>query len=254
VEALTAGRPGHFDSVTLQLREWVLSGEFPGGIKLREAQLAERLGVSRTPVRLALGILAREGLLDHEPHRGFSVREITPDQIYAAFDVRGALEALAARLVAARGLSQQQTLELNDCLATGEALLQRGSFDDADPSGWSSMNERLHSSIVRAANSRPLVDAIAFNARLPLVSPGAIAFCQGQLELSFALMQQAQREHLDIVDSLQKRQIDRAHALMTEHTYKSRENLKQLLASARTMRGLHIAMQRLRRVAVDSSA
>jgi GntR family transcriptional regulator, vanillate catabolism transcriptional regulator len=108
------------------------------------------------------------------------------------------------------------------------------------------MNERLHANIVHAARSQPLTDAVAFNARVPLVSPGAIAFCQGQLDLAFTLMQQAQWEHLDIVDSLRKRQIDRAHALMIEHTYKSRENLKKLLTSARTMRELQGAMRRLR--------
>ena len=252
-------RPIHFDGVTLRLRELILSGEFPAASKLRETHLATLLGVSRTPVRLALGILAREGLLDHEPRRGFSVREVTFEQIFAAFDVRGALEALAAKALAVRGLDRGETSELEDCLADGAALLRQASFDGPGSAAWTSMNGRLHAGLVRMAGSRPVADAIAFNGRLPLVSPGAIAFCQGQIDLAFTLMEHAQRQHVEIVESIQRRQVDRAQTLVVEHAYQSREYLKQLLAGAQTTRELQRAMQRLRatsaetRVAADAA-
>ena len=249
---MSADRPVHFDGVTLRLREMILSGEIPPSTKLREIPLADRLGVSRTPVRLALGILAREGLLDHEPRRGFSVRDVTFDEIFAAFDVRGSLKALAAKTAAVRGLSRDETDELDACLAEGESLLGRTSVEV--PACWTAMNGRLHAAVVRMAASRPLSDALAFNARLPLVSPGAIAFCQGQSDLALTLMRHAQSQHVEIVRGLQRREVDRVQALMVEHAYQSREFLGRILAGAQTTHELQRVMRRLQASATETTA
>ena len=70
--------------VTDTLRDWVLHGKFSPGARLEEIPLAEKLGVSRTPVRAALATLGNEGLLEHPPKRGYTVRAYDIGEIVAA--------------------------------------------------------------------------------------------------------------------------------------------------------------------------
>ncbi len=88
--------------VSDELRRLVVTGELPPGSRIVEDRLAERLGVSRNPVREALQALAAEGFVEILPRRGAVVAQITPEQAEDLFDVRTALEPLAARLAARR--------------------------------------------------------------------------------------------------------------------------------------------------------
>src|SRR5579871_6967635 len=86
----------------LNLREMLLRGDFQPGERISELPLVARLGVSRTPIRLALDRLAHEGLLEVCPSGGFVVREFTVEDIWDAIEMRGVLEGTAARLAAER--------------------------------------------------------------------------------------------------------------------------------------------------------
>src|SRR6516164_5354029 len=86
----------------LRLREMLFRGEFQRGERLSELPLSARLGVSRTPIRLALERLAHEGLLEASRSGGFVVREFTVDAVWDAIEIRGVLEGTAARLAAER--------------------------------------------------------------------------------------------------------------------------------------------------------
>ncbi len=85
-------------------------------------------GVSRTPVRAALQMLAGEGLLDHAPNRGFAVRSFSLDEIGDAFEVRALNEGLACRLAAERGLTLAQDDTIREVLGRGDRLLS-GTVD-----------------------------------------------------------------------------------------------------------------------------
>ena len=103
-----ADRPseaGASQSVLAQqrLRELILSGELPAGTRILEVPLAERLGVSRTPVRTALVRLEQEGLLEGLPNGGYRVRHFSDHDVRDAIELRGTVEGLAARLAAERG-------------------------------------------------------------------------------------------------------------------------------------------------------
>jgi len=217
----------------LCLRQLILEGGFAPGERVAEIPLAESLGLSRTPVRAALALLEREGLLVSVPRRGYSVREVTVEQIADAFDVRGALEALACRLALERGLAPSALGMLEACLREAEGLLAKGRFDEAAARAWSAMNARFHAAILEASRSQPLAEALACNARLPMVAAGAIAFHAGNLDAAFGLMTQAHAEHVDVVDALRRGQASRAEALVREHAYKSRENLRAALEKMR---------------------
>src|SRR5579862_6670887 len=98
--------PAEFVSQTgrtlLSLREMLLRGDFAPGDRISELPLVARLGVSRTPIRLALDRLAHEGLLEVSPGGGFVVREFTLTDVWDAIEMRGVLEGTAARLGAER--------------------------------------------------------------------------------------------------------------------------------------------------------
>src|SRR5690349_10724331 len=103
-------RPRAVD-VERAMAQWILSGELSAGQKLTEQEIAERLGVSRGPVREALRALAEAGLLEIEPNRGASVRKVDLNEALEIHDVYSALEELAARN-AARSRSGAQVKEL----------------------------------------------------------------------------------------------------------------------------------------------
>src|ERR1700754_244260 len=90
----------------VRIREMILRGEIAPGQRVAEAPLADRLGVSRTPVRQALPLLAQEGLLLEHETRGYVVRAFTSADIIDAIDLRAVLEGLAARRVAELGASK----------------------------------------------------------------------------------------------------------------------------------------------------
>ena len=104
------------DDIFTQLRDDILNGTLPPGTQLKEIQLANRFGVSRTPVRDALSRLEDSGLAERV-NRGLEVRGLDPEQVIQVYDIRILLEVEAAGQAA-------QNRSLNDIL-TLEALLER---------------------------------------------------------------------------------------------------------------------------------
>src|SRR5690606_17851274 len=103
----------------LKLLEEIRRGELQPGARLRENELAERLGISRTPVREAIRQLESDGLVVHLPRQGATVRTLEYPEIMELYEMRTVLEGTAARL-AARGASEVEIAELralNDELA-----------------------------------------------------------------------------------------------------------------------------------------
>src|ERR1700759_5316261 len=91
--------------VTERLRDMIKSHELPAGTRLRQAEFAERFGVSTTPVREAFVALAREGLVTQDPHRGVVVFEPSLQELDEIYEIRIALEPLATE-IAAKQLSE----------------------------------------------------------------------------------------------------------------------------------------------------
>src|ERR1700743_2169352 len=104
-------------SVMDRVRESILGGTMSAGERLNEVQLSKALSVSRTPVRASLQALAGEGLLDYAPNRGFTVREFPLPAIVDAYDIRAALEGVAIRFAAERGLVAQEKEIIERALA-----------------------------------------------------------------------------------------------------------------------------------------
>ena len=107
------------------LRQAIITGEFAPGERLMEIALAERLGVSRTPVREAIRKLELEGLVVMIPRKGAEVAKITEKDLRDILDVRCALEELSASL-AAEKINEEQKKELKFALLAFEKAIQSG--------------------------------------------------------------------------------------------------------------------------------
>ncbi len=216
-----------YKNVALRLREMILRGELRPGERLAEVGLAERLGVSRTPIRQALPALAREGLLAAAGRRGYVVRSFSPQDVLDAIETRGVLEGLAALRVAERCASSDLLEQLQECLKQGDAILAKRRFESADEQRYSEMNGRFHALIVEGAGSRILADALARNDHVPFASATAVAFSRDTAQL-LPVLSYAHRQHHAIVQALENRESARAEALMREHATPVKEvlNLK----------------------------
>src|SRR5437016_12454426 len=216
---------GHQTRAIVRIREMILRGERGPGERVAEAPLAELLGMSRTPVRQALPVLAQEGLLAEHQTRGYVVRGFSTADVLDAIDLRGVLEGLAARRVAERGVSRTLLQALRVCLAEGDQILAGGHVADKFEARYVDMNVRFHQLIVGECHSPIIQQALERNARIPFAGPQALALDKTSLERMYDTMAYAHRQHHCIVSALERGESSRVEALMREHTNPAKENL-----------------------------
>lgn len=211
-----------------ELRARVFAGALPPGTRLAEIPLAEALGASRTPVRLALAALEAEGLVEAAPGGGFLVRRFTLAEIEDAIALRGTLEGMAARLVAEAGLAPLTRRALESCLAEGDAALRARGPDLA---AYAAMNARLHATLLEAANSAALSRALAAVSALPFAAASALVPDARSAPARRELLRHAHHQHHLLAEALAAGQATRAEALMREHAENARRNLRLILAA-----------------------
>jgi GntR family transcriptional regulator of vanillate catabolism len=209
----------------VQLREMILRGDLQPGERLTEESLADRLGMSRTPIRQVLPALAREGLLVMGETRGYLVRAFSERDVSEAIDLRGLLEGMAGRMVAERGASQSLIRALHSCLDIGDAIFGNRQFADGDETRYAEMNSEFHALIVDAAASKVLSDALAANDRIPFAAASAVAFDRMPSDFLFEMLRFAHRQHYMIVQALESGQSARVEALLREHAQPVKDSL-----------------------------
>ena len=198
-------------NVTEALRELLLQGEFDPGTRLQETWLAERMQVSRTPIREALRVLAKDGLLEYAPNRGYSVRHFSLDDIVSAFRVRSVLEGLGCRLIAERGMSDELADTLQATLQTGENLLQSGQLERGEFDEWREMNKAFHLAILLETHNELLVRFAKQSRNIPIVFNGSFRW------YSLREFHRAHDHHQVIFDAMKNQQPERADFMMQEH-------------------------------------
>jgi GntR family transcriptional regulator of vanillate catabolism len=209
----------------VRIREMVLRAELAPGQRVAEAPLADLLGMSRTPVRQALPLLAQEGLLAEHETRGYVVRAFTAADIVDAIDVRAVLEGLAARRVAEKGASKALLRELRACLEDGDTLLGKRALVESDAARYAEMNQRFHALVLAEAGSPIVAEALERNARVPFAGPQALAFDAGRLDAMYDMLQYAHRQHHGIVEAIERGEGARVEALMREHAIAVKESI-----------------------------
>jgi GntR family transcriptional regulator, vanillate catabolism transcriptional regulator len=217
----------HQARVLVQLRDLILKGDFAPGERLAEIPLAARLGVSRTPVRLALATLEREGLVAPSAS-GYSMRRFTPKEIQDAIDVRGHLEGMAARLLAEQGAPRPLLLSLRERVADGDALFTNDGHD-LDYAAYTDMNDRFHDLIVQGCGNAALARAIEINNRLPFAPASAMLPMQSSLEEGHRWMLFAHMQHRSLLHAIEHGEGARAQAIAQEHVQVAKLNLEYAL-------------------------
>jgi len=138
-------------AVQQAIEQAILSGQYPPGAKLIEAALAEKLGVSRGPIREAFRMLDEAGLVRTEKNRGVFVRDISLDEATEIFDLRAAMEEMVGRQLA-RQITPAQLLDVNALL---DAMTQAVSEKNID--AYYQLNLQFHDRLVELTGNRRLL-------------------------------------------------------------------------------------------------
>jgi DNA-binding GntR family transcriptional regulator len=198
--------------VYAHVKERLLDGRFPGGALLSENELAQRLGLSRTPVRQAFVQLEAEGLLELYPKRGALVVPIAASEIEDVFEARLLVEQHCARRILAGGAGPRLATELGEALADQERAAARGSAAEFAPA-----DRRFHRGIVAAAGNVILTRLYdSLRDRQQRIAAVALAQSPGSAERFLA-------EHREIAAALQGDDADAVCELLAGHLRATRD-------------------------------
>jgi DNA-binding GntR family transcriptional regulator len=198
-----------------RLRALILTGEYGPEERLIEEQLAERLGVSRTPVRQALTMLEAEGLVEITPNRGATVCSFSIEDVWDIYDLRAVLEGHAARRAAGR-IERRELERLRELAREMEGL--PGQFDDHEEEirALVALNQGFHGTIVEASRNRRLERLINRTVEIPLMFKAFYWYTSHERTIS-------NHYHRQILEALENGDADRAEIIMREHVYEGRD-------------------------------
>lgn len=219
-------RKTQFDKALLGLRSLVMSGEFAASTRLPEVALAERLGLSRTPLRQAMDRLVAEGLLERIETGGCRAARFTLDDINDAIELRGVIEGTAVRIAAERGADPDALAEAERVLDRIETALTNPEHIDFE--AYISENAAFHRLMARLAGSQLIQREADRVSRLPLASPSAFLREQELIPDFSASLVRAQHQHRAILEAIRAREGARAEHLAREHARLARRNLDYL--------------------------
>ncbi len=207
------------DAIFEALRDAILSGELPPGQRLKQNELAARLGGSPTPVREALQKLEARGLLIRVPHAGARVARVGPDEVVEVYRIRAVLEGLAARLAVENSTEAELGALVEKLVAIQrrlEAKQRSGRIG-----GWMRLNDEFHDEVVRAARCPRLLYLIS---ELRLMVPrDRFGLVPNQLSRTVP-------EHQEIIDVIRARNPAWAEAAVRAHVEASGRFRAQFLA------------------------
>jgi DNA-binding GntR family transcriptional regulator len=214
-------RPAPLENLTLwqrvhdHLRDQILSGDLEPGTELTELTLSEQLGVSRGPIREALGRLASQGLVTVRPRRGAVVRSLSKEEFIELYQVREALEMMAVRLAVPQ-LRDEDFAALQDLIDTMARHAERDEVEE-----FFDANMAFHARLLDASGNGMLQE---FYGQL-LGQLGRYRLrsltLRGNLRRSVA-------EHAAILRAAKRGDADRAARLMSEHIRVPQRSLKAL--------------------------
>ncbi len=186
-----------------RILQWILEGELAPGSRIVETRVAREFGTSQAPVREALRDLATLGIIEMQPYRGARVRQPSKDELVDAMEVRGELEAFAARLAASR-VTEGVLLQLRELIEEMHELAESG-----DAHGHAINNTEFHALIVKAAGNQTLERTWS------LLEPYARTYVTAMVP-GTDLVWLGDR-HIAILEALEARDPDGAAAVMRAH-------------------------------------
>lgn len=188
-----------------EIRAQIISGAFPVGSRITEEMLAERLSVSRTPVRGALQRLASEGFIDMASHVGAVVKAWSPEEARQIYEVRARLEGMGARL-AARNADKSEIARLSDM---ARAIAEEGVTGEGGRRR-SELNRQFHLQILELSGNSHLYRTAA-----NLMHVGLLVQAYASFKARDA--QRSDFDHFDLIAAIESRDADWAEAVMHAH-------------------------------------
>jgi DNA-binding GntR family transcriptional regulator len=213
--------PGHgtagttADAVYRFLRQRIINGDLPPGERLRSDALANKLKVSRTPVREALRKLETEGLVTQSGRTGLVVRELTEQDLTEVFYVREALEGMAARL-AAENATPSEIVELRELLEDMQTVSKRG-----DVNVLRDLTGEFHKLVCRASHNRRLLQSLTALLDYVRQDQSSTLYNKGRPA-------DAVKEHQKLLMAIEARDAEGAEKAAREHRRKTLELRKEL--------------------------
>ncbi|MCL0072011.1 GntR family transcriptional regulator [Peptococcaceae bacterium] len=211
------------EAVFEAVRDAIISGKFKPGERLMEVQLAEEMGVSRTPVREAIRKLELEGFVKIMPHKGAYVAKVSIKDIIDVFEVRAALEALAARLAAKR-ITEDELKQLKRAAMSIANLADGHDIHDIEEAV--KVDTGFHDIIYKASRNEKLVQFIThLREQMKRFRATSLAL-PGRTKMAL-------EEHEKIVQALWDRNEELAAELSRKHIENAERSILEVFKNAR---------------------
>jgi DNA-binding GntR family transcriptional regulator len=196
------------------LRRAILTGTIPSGTRLVQADIAEQLRVSTTPVREALRDLATEGLIRLDAHRGAEVKSLSGEEVAEIYRLRCLLEPEAMRMATERITDEE--------IAAAEALQDRAD-DEPDTAAWVDLNHRFHTIFLSASRSERLAGI------LQALHDAAGMYIAATLVRDEGRPAEANREHRDLLRAVRARDVEAATEIQMAHVRRTMESIASVM-------------------------
>ncbi len=209
------------DEIVSILRDMIIEGAFKPGSKVPERELCLRFGVSRTPMREALKVLAAEGLIDLLPNRGAAISRIKPEEIEELFPIMGALEALAGELAckAISNIAIASIRKMHDAMV--------GHYERGEWVPYTKLNRQIHEAIFTASGNA----ALAALYQSLLVRIHSVRFVARR---SPERWREAVEDHIAIMAALEARDGTSLARLLKEHLKHKADVVQEAMAQLDT--------------------
>jgi DNA-binding GntR family transcriptional regulator len=207
------------DELASQLRDMLVRGELKAGSKVPEQALCTRFGVSRTPLREALKVLANEGLLILAPNRGAIVARISPEEVDELFPIMGAMEALAGEIACARATQE----DIDAIQAMHDEMVEH--YRAGDAVGYLKLNRSIHEAFFEIAGNRSLTQLY----QTLLVRIHAVRFIA---QKSNKRWREAVEDHELMMAALKVRDGTRLAGVLRQHLHHKAQMVHESLAEA----------------------
>lgn len=204
------------DEVVDRLRDMIVEGELDANTRINEKMLCERFGISRTPLREALKVLASEGLVELMPNRGATVASFTSEDLDETFPIMGALEALSGEL-ACQLISDTEIAEIRAMHYQMILHYQKGELHE-----YFHINQAIHEKILAAAHNTTLANI--YRGLAGRVSPARF-----RANMSKPRWAEAVEEHEMILKALEARDGTSLSRLLKAHIANKRETVREAL-------------------------
>lgn len=212
-EVVRIERPTLHNVVVSRLRDMIIEGQLPSGVRIHEGRVGEQLGVSRTPLREALKVLANEGLVELIPNRGATVRKLTAKEVRDMLDVLATLEELAGSLTCqnASDTDIQEVRRLHD------EMLQFYAARDRLP--YFKRNQQIHSALISLSGN----ESLAMVHDMLQSRMKQIRYLGHRTEDQWAA---AVADHEDMIGALEARDGPRLSSAMANHLARTWDRIK----------------------------